>query len=86
MDTSYRKTLELDKLLEKAAAAGVTREISLAESVNAPVAQGQSLGSITLKNGDAVLGRIPLVAGAAVPRLSWGQLMGHLVQRLFMGA
>ena len=73
-------------LLEKAAAAGVTREVDLAESVNAPVAQGQTLGTVTLKNGDTVLGRIPLVAGAAVPRLSWGQLMGHLMQRLWMGA
>ena len=73
-------------LLEKAAAAGVTREVELAESINAPVIQGQTLGSITLKNGDEVLGRVPLVAGAAVARLSWSQLMGHLMQRLWMGA
>lgn len=73
-------------LLEKAAAAGISREVELAESVNAPVEQGQTLGSITLKNGDTEVGKIPLVAGVAVPKLGWGQLMGYLVQRLWMGA
>lgn len=73
-------------LLEKAAAAGVTRTVELAESVSAPVAQGQTLGSVTLKNGETVVKRIPLVAAAAVPRLNWGQLMLHLMRRLWMGA
>ena len=72
-------------LLDKAAAAGVTREIQLPEQVGAPVEQGQTLGSITLKNGDTVLAEIPLVAEMGVPRLSWGQLMSRITARLWMG-
>lgn len=73
-------------LLEKAAAAGVTREISVAEQVSAPVEQGQTLGTITLKSGETVLAEIPLVAEVRVERLSWGQLMSRITSKLWMGA
>ena len=73
-------------LLEKAAAAGVTREVTLAQSVSAPVQQGQTLGTVTLKNGETVLSEIPLVAEVGVARLSWGQIMARLMERLWMGA
>lgn len=71
-------------LSEKAVAAGVTRELQLAESVGAPVEQGQTLGSITLKSGEKVIAEIPLVAETAVERLNWGQLMRRLLQCLWM--
>lgn len=73
-------------LSDKAAAAGVTREVTLAETVSAPVEQGQTLGTITLKSGETVLSEIPLVAETGVARLSWGQIAARLVQRLWMGA
>ncbi len=73
-------------LTDKAAASGVTREIQLADQVGAPVAQGQTLGSITVKNGDTVLAEIPLVAEVGVDRLSWGQLMSRMLENLWMAA
>ena len=73
-------------LLDKAAAAGVTREITVTEQVSAPVEQGQTLGTITLKSGDDVLAEIPLVAEVGVERLSWGQLMSRITKKLWMGA
>jgi D-alanyl-D-alanine carboxypeptidase (penicillin-binding protein 5/6) len=73
-------------LLEKAQAAGITREVTMADTVSAPVEAGQTLGTLTLRSGETVLAEIPLVAEAAVMRLSWGQLLGALVQRLWMGA
>lgn len=73
-------------LLDKAAAAGVTREITVAEQVSAPVEQGQTLGTITLKSGETVLAEIPLVAEVRVERLSWGQLMSRITSKLWMGA
>ena len=51
-------------LLDKAAAAGVTREITVTEQVSAPVEQGQTLGTITLKSGDDVLAEIPAGGGS----------------------
>lgn len=73
-------------LTDKAAASGVTREITLAEQVGAPVVQGQTLGTLTVKSGDAVLAEIPLVAETGVDRLSWPALMGRMTARLWMGA
>jgi D-alanyl-D-alanine carboxypeptidase (penicillin-binding protein 5/6) len=71
-------------LLEKAKAGNVTREISLAESVSAPVAEGQVLGTLTIKNGEEVLSQVPLVAETAVSRLSWGQLFSRITGLLWM--
>jgi D-alanyl-D-alanine carboxypeptidase (penicillin-binding protein 5/6) len=71
-------------LLEKAKAAGVTREISLAENVNAPVEAGQVLGTLTVKNGEEVLSQVPLVAKTSVSRLSWGQLFSRITGLLWM--
>ena len=71
-------------LVEKASAAGITREISLAETVNAPVEEGQTLGTLTVKNGDSVLAEIPLVAETAVEKLRWRDLFAELLRRLWM--
>jgi D-alanyl-D-alanine carboxypeptidase (penicillin-binding protein 5/6) len=71
-------------LLEKAKAGNVTREISLAESVSAPVAAGQVLGTLTVKNGEEVLSEVPLVAETAVSRLSWSQLFSRITGLLWM--
>lgn len=72
-------------LLEKAAAGALTREVQLAEGVSAPVAQGQTLGTLTLKSGGEVLAEIPLVAETGVARLTWGELMSRILRELWMG-
>lgn len=61
-------------LLEKAKAASVTREIELAENCEAPVEQGQVLGTLRVLAGKEVLAELPLTASEAVPRLSFGQI------------
>lgn len=71
-------------LLEKAQAGNVTRELQLSPIVTAPVAQGQTLGTITLKSGDQVLGQVPLVADGAVNRLRWWDLFRQLLRHLWM--
>lgn len=73
-------------LLEKAKAGNVTREVTVDASVSAPVEQGQTLGTLTVKSGETVLGEIPLVAETAVGRLTWRRLWSGLLQRLWMGA
>lgn len=72
-------------LLEKAAAGALTREVQLAEGISAPVAQGQTLGTLTLKSGGEVLAEIPLVAETGVARLTWGELMSRILRELWMG-
>ena len=71
-------------LLEKAQASSVTREVQLASVVSAPVAEGQTLGTITLKSGDRILSEIPLVAEKAVEKLTWSQLFVKMLRFLWM--
>ncbi|MBX5466560.1 MAG: D-alanyl-D-alanine carboxypeptidase [Firmicutes bacterium] len=47
---------------------------SLPERVTAPVAVGQRLGTLTVSVGDRVVREVPLVAQAAVRRVSWPEL------------
>ncbi len=69
-------------LLEKAQAGSVTREVTLEESVAAPIAQGQRMGTLTLRCGDRILGQVSLVAARAVPRLTIGQLFWQILRKI----
>ena len=61
-------------LIEKAKAAGLTREIELVEEAEAPVEAGQVLGTLRLKSGGELLAELPLTAPEAVPRLTYWDL------------
>jgi D-alanyl-D-alanine carboxypeptidase (penicillin-binding protein 5/6) len=70
--------------VDKAQKAGITSEVTLEPSVTAPVLKGQRLGMLTVKTGDQVLSRIPLVASETVDRLTWGDLFVKLLQKAAM--
>ena len=72
-------------LAEKGAAASCTRSVALAETVEAPVVQGQRLGTVTLRSGDDVLAEIPLVAAEAVERLRWWDAAVRILRRACFG-
>ena len=72
-------------LIDKSLKNSITSEITLSESVSAPVAPGQPLGTLTVRSGDQILAQIPLVAGQEVPRLSWGQLFSLVMKDIAMG-
>ena len=65
---------ETPMLIEKARKAGMTTEVTLEETVTAPVSQGQKLGELTVREGGEVITRIPLVAKTTIPRLTFGEL------------
>ena len=71
-------------LIDKAQKNNVTTEVSLEESVTAPVAQGQRLGTMTIKAGDLVLSEVPLVASEAVERLTFWDLFVKVLRRAAM--
>ena len=71
-------------LIDKSQRNSVTTQIMLEESVTAPVSQGQRLGELTIKAGDRILAQIPMVAEAAVPKLTWGQLFLRMLRRVCM--
>ncbi len=67
---------------QKGALSGLTYDIELAESVPAPVTQGQSLGKMTVRSGDTVLAQVEIAAGGSVERLSFQTVYGHLLGAL----
>lgn len=71
-------------LIEKSQRSGITTEISLEESVAAPVVRGQTLGSLSVKSGEQTLRQIPLVAAEDVERLSTGDIFLAVLRRAAM--
>ena len=71
-------------LIDKAQKGSVTTRIRLQEPVNAPVSQGQRLGTMEILVGEQILSEIPLVAAEAVPRLTWGDLFLTVLKRAAM--
>ena len=73
-------------LIEKSQKGSVSTQITLEESVTAPVSLGQRLGTLTVKAGEQVLSQIPLVAAEAVERMTWGDLFVLVLRRVAMAA
>ncbi|MGM9537926.1 MAG: D-alanyl-D-alanine carboxypeptidase family protein [Candidatus Onthomonas sp.] len=57
----------------------VTSQVSLAETVEAPVQAGDVLGTLTVSVGEQVVQEIPLVASEDVPRLTFGQIFRQML-------
>ncbi len=75
---------ESQLLIDKAQKNSVTTEVTLEESVAAPVSQGQRLGTLTVRSGEQILSQIPLVAEAAVERLTWSDLTVKILRQCAM--
>ncbi len=71
-------------LLDKQQQSLASCRVELEESVTAPVAQGQRLGTAYLQAGEQVIAEIPLLAKDAVPKLTWGQVFLGLIKQLTM--
>ena len=61
-------------LIDKAQRNSVTTELTMEETVTAPVSQGQRLGTLTVRVGEQTLAQIPMVAQEPVERLNWVDL------------
>ena len=71
-------------LIDKSQRDSVQTTLELKEQIEAPVSQGQRLGTLTVKAGEQVLQQIPLVAETSVPKLSFGQLYVRILKQLCM--
>ena len=67
-------------LVEKARANTLERRIDLPESLTAPVAAGQPVGTLTLLDGETEVLTVPILAAEDVPRRSWGSLFVQLLR------
>ena len=71
-------------LVEKQQRGQIVTEITLEDSLTAPVSRGQRLGTLTVKAGEQVLSEIPMVAEAPVARLTWGDLFLQVLEKVSM--
>ena len=72
-------------LIDKQQRNEISLEVSLEETVTAPVSKGQKLGTLTVKAGDRILMQIPMVARDAVQRKTWGQIFLDVLKYMVMG-
>ena len=75
---------ETEMLIDKGKKSSVTTEVTLVETVTAPVAKGQILGTMTVKAGDQLLAEVPLVANEDIPRLTWGDIFLKVLRKAAM--
>lgn len=71
-------------LVDKGQKAGITTQIELLDQIEAPVSQGQRLGTMQLHCQGQILAQIPLVAKNAVPRLDYGDILTLILRRALM--
>ena len=78
-------TQESQLLLAKADAAKVTTTVDLEDTLQAPVEEGQEIGSLTVLVDGQEIQKLPLVAQEAVPRLTLLQVYQGMLAMLFCG-
>ena len=72
-------------LLEKAQAGNLHQSVSLPESLEAPVAAGDQIGTLTVSTGEGeVLAELPLLAGETVPKLTYLQMLAQVLRTAFL--
>ena len=71
-------------LLEKSKAGNLRQEITLPETVEAPVEKGAALGTLTVYDGEEKLQSWEITAAESVRKLSWSDMMGRLLRIAFL--
>ena len=70
-------------LLRRSEASALERNVSLPESVAAPIGAGERLGSLSLSSSGETLVEVPLVSSEAVEKLGAGGVLLSLFRQLF---
>ena len=71
-------------LLEKTKAGSLQQLVTLADSVEAPVAAGSQLGTLTITSGEEVVAELPILAGEEIPRVTFGQMLVQMLRTAFL--
>ena len=80
-------TSENALLLEKSRANGLTQAVSLPKSIDAPVEEGEPLGTLDIFDADGTpVASLPLLAGESIPHLTWSELFCRLLKLAYCGA
>lgn len=71
-------------LVEKAKLSGVTHKLTLPESINPPIEQGEKLGTLEIFSGDETLLQVPIIASNSVKKLKIPGIFSELISIIFM--
>ena len=69
-------------LIDKNQRNSVTTQVELLPEVAAPVSKGQALGTLTVRSGEQILMRLPLVAEKPVMKLTFGDLFKRVLKTM----
>ena len=67
-------------LVEKGRVSALERRVDLPSSLTAPVAAGQTVGTLTLLDGETEVLTVPILAAEDVPRRNWSGLFAQLLR------
>lgn len=70
-------------LIPKGQSGNIVTNVSLADSFQAPITEGQKLGEVTYSLGDETIGSVNLVANNSVNQLSLGNMTAHVFENWF---
>lgn len=71
---------DVTALVEKGRVSALERRVDLPSSLTAPVAAGQTVGTLTLLDGETEVLTVPILAAEDVPRRSWSGLFAQLLR------
>ena len=77
-------TAPVGVLVDKMRGSQIGRVIAEVQPVKAPVKKGQSAGQVRVLKGEKTLLAVPLAAIANVPQVSWLEMLGRTVKRVFV--
>ena len=69
-------------LVQKSQVAGLSQTVTLPEQVEAPVAAGQQVGTLTVCSGEAVVLEVPIQAAETVEKLTWWEMYRRMLGML----
>lgn len=74
---------DASSLIPKGQSANITTTVALPEIIEAPVIKGQKIGEVIFSLNSETLGTVNLIANADVKKLSFGNMLAHVVERWF---
>jgi len=78
---------ETSILIRKSDATGIAKEVELVKDVEAPVAAGQKLGTLTVRGKDGkIIKELPLVAADEVGKLNWWEIFTKYILLMVTGS
>ncbi len=71
-------------LITRAEANQVTKSVTIANQLLAPVSEGDEVGRLVVRVGDRVIADLPIVAVNSSARLDWGDIFAKFLSMLFV--